>query len=242
MLHTTVQDVKYALRLLRRSPLFTLTAALSLAIGIGANTTIFSVASTLLLRPLPGLEDPSRLVDVGRTQNGRGFDNLSYPNYRDYRERQKSFIDVYALRVDPQPLSLATTTDAVRIYGSIVSGNYFTVLGVRPLLGRMLQQSDDAPESSHSVIVLSYDLWTRTFASDPAIVGRTLSVNSKPFMVVGVAPPGFQGTTLLKPDAWTPMAGVLDTMPRTRADIVNNRAAVWLVMGGRLKDDVTIAQ
>ena len=96
MLHTTVQDVKYALRLLRRSPLFTLTAALSLAIGIGANTTIFSVASTLLLRPLPGLEDPSRLVDVGRTQNGRGFDNLSYPNYRDYLERQKSLIDVYA--------------------------------------------------------------------------------------------------------------------------------------------------
>jgi len=242
MLQTTLQDIRYAFRLLRRSPLFTMTAALSLAIGIGANTTIFSIASALLLKPLPGLSDPSRLVDIGRTQDGQGFDNLSYPNYRDYRERQKSLTDVYASRVDPEPMSLATPTDAVRIYGSIVSANYFTVLGVRPLLGRMLQDSDDAPESSHSVIVLSYDLWTKTFASDPAIVGRTLSVNSKPFMVVGVAPPGFQGTTLLKPDAWTPMAGVLDTMPRTRADIVNNRAAVWLVMGGRLKDDVSIAQ
>ena len=242
MLHTTVQDVKYALRLLRRSPLFTLTAALSLAIGIGANTTIFSVASTLLLRPLPGLEDPSRLVDVGRTQNGRGFDNLSYPNYRDYLERQKSLIDVYAYRFEPQPLSLATSTDAQRIYGQIVSANYFTILGVRPFLGRLLLDSDDAPDRSHSVVVLSYDLWTKTFSSDPSIVGQTLSLNSKPFMVIGVAPRGFQGTTLLKPDAWTPIAGVSDTMPRASAGIVNNRAAVWLVMGGRLKDGVTIAQ
>ena len=128
-----LNDLKYALRLLRRSPLFTLTAALSLAIGIGANTTIFSIASALLLRPLPGLSDPSRLVDIGRTQDGRGFDNRSYPNYRDYRERQKTLTDVYAYRGEPQPMSLATASDAVRIYGAIVSANYFTVLGARPL-------------------------------------------------------------------------------------------------------------
>src|SRR4029453_12503097 len=146
MLHTTIQDIHYGLRLLRRSPLFTLTAALSLAIGIGANTTIFSIASTLLLRPLPGLSEPSRLVDIGRTQDGRGFDNSSYPNYRDYRERPKSLTDVYALRTDPQPMRLATPNYAVRIYGSVVSANYFTILGVRPLLGRMFQDSDDAPE------------------------------------------------------------------------------------------------
>ena len=242
MLHTTVQDIRYGLRLLRRSPLFTFTAALSLAIGIGANTTIFSIASTLLLRPLPGLSEPSQLVDIGRTQNGQGFDNSSYPNYRDYRERQKSLTDVYAIRVDPQPLSLATTTDAQRIYGQIVSANYFTILGVRPLLGRLLQDSDDAPDHSHSVAVLSHELWTKTFASNPSIVGQTISLNSKPFMVIGVAPPGFQGTTLLKPDAWTPISAAADTMPRLGANIVNRRQAVWLVMGGRLKDGVRIAQ
>jgi len=242
MLHTTLQDIRYSLRLLRRSPLFTITAALSLAIGIGANTTIFSIASTLLLRPLPGLTDQSRLVDVGRTQDERGFDNSSYPNFRDYRERQKSLTDVYACRLEPQPMSLATSSDAQRIYGQIVTANYFTILGVRPLRGRVLQDSDDAQDGSHAVVVLSHDLWTRTFGGDPSIVGQTISLNSKPFMVVGVAPAGFQGTTILKPDAWTPMAAMADTMPRIGADIVKNRAAVWLVMGGRLKDGVTIAQ
>jgi predicted permease len=242
MIQTTLNDIRYGLRLLRRSPLFTLTAALSLAIGIGANTTIFSIASTLLLRPLPGLSDPSRLVDVGRTQDGNGFDNSSYLNYRDYRERQKTLTDVYALRIEPQPMSLATSKDAQRIYGQIVSANYFTILGTRAVIGRLLQDRDDAPANSHSVIVLSYELWNRTFASDPAIVGQTIALNSHPFMVVGVAPPGFQGTTMLKPDAWTPMASTADTMPRVGGDIFNRRAAVWLVMGGRLKDGVTIAQ
>ena len=247
MIQTTLNDIRYALRLLKRSPLFTLTAALSLAIGIGANTTIFSIASALLLRPLPGLSDPSRLVDIGRTQDGNGFDNSSYPNFRDYRERQKTLTDVYAFRGDPQPMSLVTTgNDAVRIYGSVVSANYFTILGVRPLLGRMLQDSDDAPKSSHSVVVLSYDLWRRTFGGNESIVGQTISVNNRSFMVVGVAPAGFQGTTILKPDAWTPIAGVADTMPRLAQDARNNmfnqRASVWLVMGGRLKDGATIAQ
>ena len=246
MIQTTGQDIRYALRLLRRSPLFTLTAALSLAIGIGANTTIFSIASTLLLRPLPGLRDPSRLVDIGRTQNGAGFDNLSYPNFRDYRERQQSLEDVYAIRFDPVPLSLATARESMRIYGNVVSANYFTILGVRPLLGRMLQASDDASENSHSVVVLSYDLWKGTFGSNESIVGQTISLNNRPFMVVGVAPAGFQGTTILKPDVWTPIAGVADTMPRlaqdSRSNAFNQRGAVWLVMGGRLKDGVTIAQ
>src|SRR5262249_33657331 len=101
-----LHDVRYALRLLRRSPLFTATAVLSLTIGIGANATIFSIASALILRPLPGLTDPSRLVDIGRTQDGEGFDTTSYPNYRDVRDRVTTVSDLYAYRVDPQPMSL----------------------------------------------------------------------------------------------------------------------------------------
>lgn len=119
MFDTLRQDVRYASRLLRRSPLFTVTAALSLAIGIGANATIFSIASALLLRPLPGLAEPDRLVDVGRTQDGRGFDNLSYPNYRDLRDRAKTLSGLFAYRVEPQPMSLGTSGEAERIYGTM---------------------------------------------------------------------------------------------------------------------------
>jgi predicted permease len=240
MLETFLQDVRYAVRLLRRSPLFTAIAALSLAIGIGANTTIFSIASALLLRPMPGLTDPGRLVDVGRTQDGRGFDTVSYPNYQDLRKRTKTLAGLYAYRVEPQPMSLAIRGDAERIYGNIVTANYFAVLGARPQVGRLLQESDDAPESSHAVVVLSHELWTRKFAADPAIVGQAISINRHPFMVVGIASPGFQGTTMLKVDAWTPITALSEAAPRLREDIFKQRASVWLVMGARLNDGITI--
>ena len=143
MFETAWQDVRYGFRLLRRSPLFTLTAVLSLAIGIGANTTIFSVASALLLRPLPGLAEPDRLVDIGRTQDGGGFDTTSYPNFQDVRQRATTLSDVYAYRVEPQPISLSDGQEAERIYGSPVSGNYFRTLGSTPARGRLLNDGDD---------------------------------------------------------------------------------------------------
>jgi len=130
--HDAWQDVRYGFRLLRRSPLFTATAALSLAIGIGANTTIFSVASALLLRPLPGVQEPSRLVDIGRTQEGSGFDNSSYPNFRDIRARATTLSDVYAIKLEAQPMGLGGQDGAERIYGTVVSANYFSVLGTKP--------------------------------------------------------------------------------------------------------------
>src|SRR5205085_1759312 len=117
--------------MLSRSPLFALTATLSLAIGIGANTTIFSVATALLIRPLPGLAAPDRLVDIGRTQDGRGFDTQSFSNYRDIAERTRTLSGVYAWRVEPEPMSLAGEHDAERVYGTRVSGNFFAVLGAR---------------------------------------------------------------------------------------------------------------
>jgi putative ABC transport system permease protein len=143
MLETWLQDVRFAVRLLRKSPLFTLTAALSLAIGIGANTTIFSVANALLLRPLPGLAAPDRLVDLGRTQRGEGFDTVSHPFYRSVRERATTLEGVYATRLEPTPMSLVGRDAAERVYGTIVSGNYFTVLGTRAAFGRTLEDRDD---------------------------------------------------------------------------------------------------
>ena len=138
MFETVWQDVRYGVRLLCLSPLFTLTAALSLAIGIGANTTIFSVASGLLLRPQPGVADPGRLVDIGRTQNGRDFDNSSYPNYRDVRARVTTLSDVPSGRCPADGSGRWRGTDL-----RCRQRELLLVLGARPHLGRLLMDTDD---------------------------------------------------------------------------------------------------
>ena len=243
MLEAIVQDVRYGLRLLRRSPLFTLTAVLSLAIGIGANTTIFSVASAMLLRPLPGVREPSRLVDIGRTQDGRGFDNSSYPNFRDIRARATTLSGIYAVRLEAQAMGLGGPDGAERIYGTLVSANYFTVLGTTPAAGRLLTDEDDqgAP-GSHAVTVISHELWQRRFGGNPAVVGSTVPINGHPFAIVGVAPPGFQGTTVMRTDAWMPISATGLATPRRQSTILEMREAVWLLMGGRLKPGATVQQ
>jgi predicted permease len=238
---TAWQDVRYGFRLLRRSPLFTLTAVLSLTIGIGANTTIFSVASALLLRPLPGLAETDRLVDIGRTQDGGGFDTTSYPNFHDIRERTTTLADVYAYRVEPQPISLSDGRDAERIYGTPVSGNYFRTLGATPARGRFLNDGDDTA-AGPLVAVISYELWQRRFGGAPETVGRTVTFNGHPVAIVGVASPGFQGTTIMRADAWIPLNLASMATPRFSADMFKSRASVWLVMGGRLKPGVSLAQ
>ena len=241
MLETAWQDIRYGLRLLRRSPLFTATAALSLAIGIGANTTIFSVASALLLRPLPGLADPARLVDIGRTTNGSGFDTATFPNYIDLRERATTVSDVYAYRVEPQPISLSDGREAERIYGTPVSGNYFRALGTVPAAGRLFTDDDDR-ENGAPVVVISYELWQRRFGGAPGTVGSTVSFNANPVTIVGVTPPGFQGTTILRSDAWVPLQRAAIAAPRFGREMYTNRRASWIVLGGRLKQGVTVAQ
>src|SRR3954447_12044799 len=142
MLDSWLQDVRYAARLLRRNPLFALTAVASLAIGIGANTTIFTIANALLFKPPAGVVEPGRLVDVGRSQDGNGFDNGSYPNYLDVRARNTVFTDIYAYRIGAEPMSLRGKDGAERIFGAMVSTNYFTVLGARPHLGRLFRPED----------------------------------------------------------------------------------------------------
>jgi predicted permease len=226
---------------LRRSPLFTLTAALSLAIGIGANTTIFSVATAVLLRPLPGLADPGRLVDIGRTTNGNGFDTATYPNYKDLRERTTTLSDLYAYRVEPQPISLSDGKEAERIYGAPVSGNYFRALGTVPAAGRLFTDDDDRPNGP-PVAVITYELWQRRFGGAADTPGRTVSYNGSPVTIIGVTPPGFQGTTVMRSDTWVPLNLASIAAPRFGRRLFTDRRASWIVLGGRLKDGVTLAQ
>src|SRR5688572_7636898 len=139
---TLLHDLRFSIRLLKRNPLFAITAALSLAIGIGANTTIFTIANALLFRAPAAIADADRVVDVGRSQNGEGFDNNSYPNYIDIRARNTVFSGIYAFRFDAPPMSLGGANGAERIYGSLVTTNYFETLGVRPALGRLFTRDD----------------------------------------------------------------------------------------------------
>src|SRR6059036_3328725 len=151
-----VQDLRLGARTLRKSPGFTIVAVLTLALGIGANTAIFSVLNAVLLRPLPGIADPSRLVAFYRSQKADAFDTMGYPDYADYRDRNQSLSGLAAH--SPAALSFSYAT-AERVRGDAVSGNYFEVLGVKPALGRLLLPEDDS--GSRAVAVLSYGLWQR---------------------------------------------------------------------------------
>ena len=232
-----LKDLRYSLRLLGRSPLFTLTAALSLAIGIGANTTIFTIVNALLYRTPPGVAHPEQLVDIGRSQEGNGFDTNSYPNFLDVRARNTVFSDVYAYRFEPQPLSLGGADGAERIYGALVTGNYFETLGMRPALGRFFSERDG------ETVVLTHHFWAQRFNEDRSIIGRTILINGHPFTVIGVAPRGFRGTTFFASDVWLPMTVTAEAMPRAAsASLLTSRESAWLMMGARLRPGVPFAR
>ncbi len=242
MLDSWLQDLRYAARLLRRNPLFALTAATSLAIGIGASTTIFTVASALLFKTPAGIVEPGRLVDVGRSQDGSGFDNGSYPNYLDIRARNTVFTDIYAYKMGADPISLGGADGAERIFGDMVSTNYFAVLGARPQIGRLFEDADGNQPGTTPFAVLSHQFWKRRFNGDPAIVGRRLQLNGSPFTVIGVVAEGFHGTTLLTTDVWVPISMVGELSPRRSGSILTSREGVWLLMGARLKPGVSLGQ
>ena len=236
------QDVPYAARLLRRDPVFAATAAVSLAIGIGANTTVFTIANALLFRPPAGVVEPNRLVDIGSTTDGAGFGTCSYLTYLDIRRRTTSFDGVYAYSLFPRAMSLAGAGGgAERVFATDVTTNYFTVLGALPAAGRLFDVRDKEDPGASPIAVLSDGFWTRRFNRDRAIVGGTLTLNGHPFVVVGVASAGFQGTGVRAADVWIPLNMVGVTSPQATA-LLTNRAAAWLLIGGRLKAGVSVPQ
>lgn len=240
MLDRLARQLRYALRVLARSPLFTLTAVLSIAIGLGANTTIFTIANSLLLVPTRGVEDMNRLVDIGRTHNGAGFDTTSYPTYVDLRDGNSVFSGMYAVRFDPKPVSLGGPDGADRAFAQHVSATYFEVLGVKPALGRVFHGRDEQLGVPLREVVLSDAFWQRHFASDPNVVGRDLLLNGDHFTVIGVTPPGHTGTTIVAPDLWVPLTAYAQGMPTD--SLLRGRENGWLVLGGRLRPGMTIAQ
>jgi predicted permease len=239
-MHRLPQDLKYALRNLAGAPGFTVVALITLALGIGANAAIFTAVNEALLRPRPGLGEPERLVDIGRSQDGRGFDNMSYPNFRDYRERAQAVSGVAALMIEPRPVSLQTRDGAERIYAGLVSGNYFDVLRVEPHMGRFFLPEEDLTPGSHPVVVLGHSYWLKRFGGDPGMVGREIRLNGLAYTVVGVAAPIFHGTTPVAMDAWIPL--MMTPQVLAARDLLDCRPCTFIVAIGRLKPGVSMGQ
>jgi predicted permease len=227
------QDLRYASRTLRRSPGFTLVAVLSLALGIGANTAVFSILNSMILRPLP-VEAPERLVFL---MGGRGATS-SFPNYLDLRDRNSTLSGLAAYRVSP--VGIDTDAGPRRLWGYLVTGNYFDLLGVRPLLGRFFHAEEDTRPGQAPLAVLSYGAWQSRFAADLAIVGKTVRINKLPYTVVGVAPREFFGTELIfSPDLWVPMM----MQPQIEGHSwLENRSTFNCMVIGRMKPGVTLGQ
>lgn len=235
------RDVAYAGRLIRRTPVFSLTVALSLAIGIGATTAIFTIANGLLLRTAPGVADPDSLVDISRTNGQFGVNPIWYPNYQDIRSRAAALDGVFAYGVNIQPIALqggGSTAGAEAVFGSVVTVNYFSVLGVTPAVGRVFDAGDSEELGASQIAVLSHECWTRRFSKDPAVVGRTIRLNDQPFTVVGVAAERFRGTTLLAPDLWIPSGA----RPFTDSARSARFMAGGSLVGGRLKNGVSMSE
>jgi predicted permease len=229
-----LQDIRLSLRRLAQTPGFTVVTVATLALAIGANTTTFSALNQFLLRPLP-VERPSELVFLN---TGRGI-SQSYPNYIDFRDSNRTLSGLIAYRIQPVGISHAGKNS--HIWGYEASGNYFDVLGVRPILGRTFRPDDDRISSPRPVIVISYAAWQNRFAGDPNIIGQSVKLNGLDYTILGVAPRGFYGTEkLLTAEFWAPMA--MEPQIEPGNNWLDNRDTwnVWVL--GRLKPGVTAQQ
>jgi predicted permease len=232
-------DVRYAIRMLLSQPLFTVGAVLTLALGIGANSTIFTFANAALFRAMPGIAHPERLVWVSTIWQDRGREvRMSYPEYLDYRDALPAvFSDLVSFR--STPISLGSGAEPRRVRGQMVSGNFFTALGVHPSMGRLIGPDDDRADAAPAV-VLSDRLWRQQFAASPDVLSTPIIVNGQSFTVVGIAPEAFVGPALGESaDLWLPIARLAEVRSADRT-LLTERGSSWLLVIGRLREGTSI--
>jgi len=239
-MHTLKQDVFHGLRLLWKAPAFTIVSALTLALGIGANTAIFSMVSWLLLRPLP-VERPMELVELAFQQRHSNVQNqFSFPEYREIREQSTAHLqDVVACQFGLDGLSVEHRADRLMTY--YVTGNFFSTLGLKPALGRLLMPGEGDRAGADPVLVLGYAYWKSRFNGDPFVLDKKVLLNGRPFTIVGVGPEGFHGTyPILEAQAYLPLGmRVIEGVP---ADFMQNRGSRSLVLLAMLRQGVTLDQ
>jgi predicted permease len=237
-MNSLIKDVRYAIRGLIKRPGFVAIAVVTLALGIGANTAIFSLVNTVLLRTLP-VDRPGEIVSVAVRGKDDSMSAFSYPNYKDFRDRNEALSGLLVYRFAPLSLSRGGVNE--RIWGYEVSGNYFDVLKVTAIKGRTFLPEEDQTPLSHPVIVLSYDAWQKRFGGDENIVGREVLINNHQFQVIGIAPEGFKGTEFVySPEIWMPTAMIEWGEPG--ATWLDERGTKNFFGVGRLKTGVSASQ
>jgi predicted permease len=247
---TLLQDIRYALRQLRKSPGFTVTVIVTLALGIGANSAVFTLFDQVLLRMLP-VERPKELVRFNWTGSFAGgnysfggdrSNYFSYPMYKDLRDRNQVFSGMLA--ADKTSVGISWRNQAENRDAEVVSGNYFQVLGLKPTLGRLLTPQDDTVKNANPVLVLSYDYWRVHFAGARDVVGQTVLINGHAFTILGVAPENFQSAIGgYKPAVFIPLSMSDIALPWLAPyDISNKHHFIWLTLVARLKPEMTMSQ
>jgi predicted permease len=236
------KDLRHGIRSLLKHPGFTAVAVLTLALGIGANTTLFSLLDSVMLRSLP-VSHPEQLVRLVTVRAGGQLNqNFSYPAFHDYRDLNQVCSGLIAYYSTPLSLS-GDSGQAERVYGTLASGDYFSVLGVGATRGRTFTTAEDQAPGANPVVVISYGLWQRRFAGSAEAVGKTITVNNNQFTIIGVAPRNFSGLVRgLATDLWLPLSMHAQAIPDDPPDTFTNRGLIWLEVMARLKPGITQAQ
>ncbi len=232
------QDIRYSLRMIAKAPGYAAIAILTLALGIGANTTIFSWINSALLNPVPGISNPSEVVSLTLGKPGQPF-GFTYPDLEAVRNGQQSFTGIAACWF--AQMSVTGKAKPERIWGMVTSANYFDVLGVRPFLGRAFLPSEDKKPGGAPVAVISYRLWQTHFGASPEVVGQNIEINKHSYTIVGVTPALFQGSqTGVRTEIWVPI--MMEAQLDARGDLIHDHHNFWLLIFGRLKPGVSLAQ
>jgi predicted permease len=233
------QDVRYSLRMIAKAPGYAAITILTLALGIGANTTIFTWINSTLLNPIPGLASPSEVVALSLGKPGDNPFLFTYPDFEAMSNGQQSFTGITACTLTP--MSLTGKGKPQRVWGTVATANYFDVLRVRPILGRTFLPEEEEKPGGAPVAVISYRLWQTHFAANPDVLGQTVELNQHPYTIVGVTPRVFQGSqTGLRSDIWIPM--MMEAQLVSQGDLIHDHHYSWLSMFARLKPGVTPRQ
>jgi len=237
-MQTLWQDLRFGFRRLIKTPGFALIAVLSLALGIGANTAVFSLVNLILFRPLP-VADPQEVVSVSAVGKNGQLAAFSYPNYLDFRDRNEVLSGLLVYRF--AGVSMSRNGNNEKVWGNLVSGNYFDMLGIKPALGRTFLPEEDKTRLSHPVVVISHSLWQTRFGGDPSAVDSDVLINGRKFKIIGVAPAGFKGTEVIyTPEIYVPLA--MQKWIEPENDYLDKRDESNMFAVGRLKAGVSASQ